>query len=315
MSHSHDARDLRAITIAGEALIDLIVSGDHVDPRPGGAAFNVTRAIARLGQPASLLGRISDDPFGARLRTRLAADGAGLVLADPVPLPTTLAVINLDDRGVPRYRFYLSQTSAGALPAGQARLADGSDVLYAGGLGLIMEPFGTAVTSLVAGLPQDVLLVLDPNVRPDAIAPGSRQPYLDRIAALLSRADLVKASTEDLEYLFPGEPLDAAIAALRDRGPRCVLITDGAEPVRVFCGGAEFRVEVPSVRVVDTVGAGDAFTGAFLAWWTAAGLRRDELSGPDDVRAATRIAVAAAAITCTRRGAEPPSRAELPGWK
>jgi fructokinase len=298
------------ITVTGEALIDLIVSGDHADPRPGGAGFNVARAIARLGQPVSYLCPLSDDRFGETLRARLAADGATLALAEPVRLPTTLALINLDGAGVPSYRFYLAGTSAGALEAGQASLAPGTTALHLGALSLIMEPSGTTLTELAADLPDDVLLMLDPNYRPDAVSAENRQRYLDRITGLLRRVDVLKTSTEDLGYLFPGE----SAASLCDRGPRCVLITDGAAPVRGFAGGSAFQVDVPPVEVVDTVGAGDAFAGAFLAWWTRAGLGRSDLADAGLVRDAARIAVAAAAVTCTRRGAEPPWSAELPGW-
>jgi fructokinase len=309
VSNSHGARQM--ITVTGEALIDLIVSGDHADPRPGGAGFNVARAIARLGQPVSYLGPLSDDKFGDTLRARLAEDGAMLVLADPVRLPTTLAVVNLDAQGVPSYRFYLTGTSAGALAAGQASLAPGTTALHLGALSLIMEPAGTTLTDLAATLPDDVLLMLDPNYRPDAVPPEKRQPYLDRIAGLLGRVDVLKVSTEDLAYLFPGEDADQVAASLGGRGPACVLITDGAGPVRVFAGGVRFLVDVPRVEVVDTVGAGDAFAGAFLTWWIGAGLGREDLANTHAVRDATRTAVAAAAITCTRRGAEPPWRDEL----
>lgn len=316
VSTSHDARPM--ITVTGEALIDLIVSGDHADPWPGGAGFNVARAIARLGQPVAYLGPLSDDRFGDALRARLADDGATLVLADPVRLPTTLAVVNLDPQGVPSYRFYLAGTSAGALAAGQARLAPGTAALHLGALSLVMEPSGTTLTDLAAALPDDVLLMLDPNYRPDAVPPEKRQPYLDRVVGLLSRVDVLKVSTEDLAYLFPGEDADEVAASLRDRGPACVLITDGARPVRVFTGGARLLVDVPQVEVVDTVGAGDAFAGAFLTWWIGAGLGREDLADTDAVRDGTRAAVAASAITCTRRGADPPRRDELagqPGWE
>ena len=125
-----------------------------------------------------------------------------------------------------------------------------------------MEPVGTSTEQLVAELPGGITVMLDPNCRPGAIA--SRQAYLDRLGRVLHRADVVKTSTEDLAYLFPGR--DAAAAGLLGKGPACVVVTDRAAPVRGFTAGHEITVEVPAAPVVDTVGAGDAFGGVFLTW-------------------------------------------------
>jgi fructokinase len=165
-------------------------------------------------------------------------------------------------------------------------------------------------------LPAGITVMLDPNCRPGAIA--SRQAYLDRLDRILRRVDLIKTSTEDLTYLFPGQGTEQAAAELLARGPACVVVTDGAAAVRAFAAGQEIRAEVPPVNVVDTVGAGDAFGGAFLAWWIGNGFGRDALRDPDTVRRATRAAIYASVVTCTRRGAEPPWASELvahDGWR
>jgi fructokinase len=120
-------------------------------------------------------------------------------------------------------------------------------------------------------------------------------------------------STEDLAYLFPGQDAGPAAADLLGRGPACVLVTDGADPVRAFAGGKEMRVDVPAAPVVDTVGAGDSFGGAFLAWWIGNGHGRTGLGDPELVRQATQAAIYASVVTCTRRGAEPPWAYELAG--
>ncbi|MGH3186514.1 MAG: PfkB family carbohydrate kinase [Streptosporangiaceae bacterium] len=304
------------ITVAGEALIDLIADPvGHLDPRPGGGPFNVARAIARLGQSAAFLGGLSSDRFGRMLADDLDRHRVLRVIQAATAAPTTLAVVDVDPAGIPGYRFYLDGTSAAALEPGQARLPPGSTVLHVGGLGLVMEPVAMRIEGLVAALPAEVMVMLDPNCRPGAIA--SRHAYTARLGRVMRRTDVLKVSTEDLAYLYAGQdPADAVRTLLGQdpaERPACVLVTDGAAPVRAFAAGAEIRVGVPPVEVVDTVGAGDAFGGAFLAWWAGHGLGRAELGELDAVRAAAMAAAQAAALTCTRRGAQPPWASELAG--
>ena len=312
------------ITIAGEALIDMIVdsvgSGFRLDPRPGGGPFNVARAVARLGQPSAFLGRLSEDRFGRLLRAELDHDGVLVAVGPSAGTPTTLAVVDVDPAGVPAYRFYMAGTSAAALEPGQAVLPACTTALHVGSLGLVMEPIGSALEQLVATAPADITVMLDPNCRPGAIA--SRPAYLDRLMRILRRADVVKTSTEDLAYLFPGQDAGHAARELLGRGPACVVVTDGAAPVRAFTGGGhgtdsrephEIKAEVPAAPVVDTVGAGDAFGGAFLTWWIGNGLSRADLRDPEAVRGASQAAIYASVVTCTRRGAEPPWAYELAG--
>ncbi len=182
--------------------------------------------------------------------------------------------------------------------------------VHVGALGLVMEPIGSAVERLLlADVPPDALVMLDPNCRPGAIA--DRAAYLGRIGRIAARADVVKASVEDLAYLYPGSPPTEAAESLLAAGPALVLVTDGPRPARAFLPGAVLTVEVPSVDVVDTIGAGDAFGGGFLAWWSASGLTRADLKRPPLVRAAVQVGAAAAAVTCTRPGADPPTLADL----
>jgi fructokinase len=300
------------ITVAGEALIDLIVDpAGHVDPRYGGGPFNVARAIARLGQPAAFLGRFSGDRFGRLMQADLDRHGVCVVVEAAAEPPTTLAVVDVDPAGVPGYRFYLTGTSAAAIEPGQAHLPPGTTALHVGSLGLVMEPIGTSLEQLVASLPDGITVMLDPNCRPGAIA--SRQAYLDRLGQIARRVDMIKTSTEDLAYLFPGLDAGPAAAELLSWGPPCVVVTDGAAPVRAFTAGQQIRAEVPPAPVVDTVGAGDAFGGAFLTWWIGNGLGRADFGDPAAVRSATQAAILASVVTCTRRGAEPPWADELSG--
>ena len=300
------------ITVAGEALIDLIAdSTGRLDPRPGGGPFNVARAVARLGQPSAFLGRLSGDRFGRMLRADLDRHGVLVAADSPADVPTTLAVVDVDPAGVPGYRFYLAGTSAAALEPGQAIAPPGTTALHVGSLGLVMEPVGTSLEQLVARLPAGITVMLDPNCRPGAIA--SRRAYLDRLGRILRRVDMVKTSTEDLAFLFPGQDVADAAAELLGRGPACVVVTDGAASVRAFAAGQVIRADVPPAVIVDTVGAGDAFGGAFLAWWAGRGLGRADLADPASVRGATAAAIEASVVTCTRRGAEPPWAHELVG--
>ena len=305
------------ITVAGEALIDLIVDpAGHIDPSFGGGPFNVVRAVARLGLPAAFLGRLSSDRFGRLMRADLDRHGVLAAVEAPADAPTTLAMVDVDPVGVPGYHFYLAGTSAAAIGPEQAIMPADTAALHIGSLGLVMEPVGSTLEQLVTGLPAGITVMLDPNCRPGAIA--SWQAYVDRLDRILRRVDLIKTSTEDLSYLFPGQGVEQAAAELLARGPACVVITDGAAAVRAFAGGRQIRAEVPPANVVDTVGAGDAFGGAFLAWWIGNGFGRDALHDPDTVQRATRAAIYASVVTCTRRGAEPPWAAELvthDGWR
>jgi fructokinase len=307
------------ITVTGEALIDLVIDGDGCPrPRPGGGPFNTARTIGRLGLAPAFVGRLSEDSFGNQLRGRLGQDGVTLAVPQPTDAPTTLAIVDIDAAGAPRYRFYLAGTSAAALeyPLLTAALPDGMTALHAGTLALVMEPIATSIERLITtGLPAGTLVMIDPNCRPGAIA--DKPAYRARISRLLRRADLVKVSVEDLAYLYPGATARAAAATVLGQGPRLVLVTDGPRPARAFLPGHELRVDVPVVQVVDTIGAGDAFGGAFLAWWSGNELTKPDLQRPGPVRRALQAVVEVASITCTRAGAEPPWPAELagkPGW-
>jgi len=180
-----------------------------------------------------------------------------------------------------------------------------------------MEPIATSIDRVIArDLPPGALLMVDPNCRPEVIT--DRAAYLARLSRILRRADVVKVSSEDLACLAPDVPAPAAAAALLGQGPALVLLTDGPHPARALLPDEELTVEVPAVPVVDTVGAGDAFGGAFLAWWSGNELARADLHRAGPVREALQAAAEAASLTCTRAGAEPPRLAEVrdrPGWR
>ena len=152
--------------------------------------------------------------------------------------------------------------------------------------------------------------MVDPNFRP-SVMQGSAV-FDDALHAALDRADVVKVSGDDLGFLFPElSPLDAAMWLHRDADV-VVLFTDGAEAVHVISGGNDVVVDVPRVPVVDTVGAGDSFSGGFIAWWLRNGLGRAALADEQALLAATRYGIAVAGVTCQRAGADPPHASEVP---
>jgi fructokinase len=292
------------IAVAGEALMDLVIDASgSVVAVPGGGPFNAARMVARLGSDCRFLGRLSDDTLGIRLRGALEHDGVEVVVVEPVEAPTTLAVAELDGAGVPRYRFYLEGTSAGQLRPEDipASMHTGIDEVLLGGLGLLLEPMATTLLALLSRLPAHVVVMVDPNCRPQAIP--DPLAYRSRLAAFLARADLVKVSTEDLRFLYPGESAPSAAGALLAHGPRAVVVTDGARPVRVFNATTEQSVRVPRIAVVDTVGAGDAFAAGFLAWWEGRSCSRADVTDPLILQQATVAAVEVASASCAGRGA------------
>jgi fructokinase len=300
------------IVVAGESLIDLIVGPDgRVEAIPGGGPYTVARTLGRLGHPVSFLGRLSTDRFGSMLRAGLIADGVDLGLAPPTDAPTLLAVAELDASGAARYRFYVDGTAAPGLV--MADVPDGlpatTTALHVGTLGLVFEPMAATIEALVAGVDPDVLVVIDPNCRPTAIAdaPADR----GRVGRILGRVDVATVSVDDLAWLDPGrDPLDAARRFL-DRGPSAVLVTNGEQPVRLVTSSGVTALPVPVVRVVDSVGAGDAFGAGFLAAWIGRGRGRADLADRSALEASTSFAIRVGTLTTMRAGAEPPTMAEL----
>jgi fructokinase len=227
-------------------------------------------------------------------------------------LPTTLALAEVDERGAATYRFYTEGTSAPGLEpeAALATLPERVDILHVGTLGLVLDPMASALEALAARLAGRAVVMVDPNCRPSAIAdPAAYRARLDRV---LAGADVVKVSEEDVAWLAPDVPVREGARGLLAHGPAVVLLTRGPEGATVLTSGADVAVPAPPVRVVDTIGAGDAFSGGWLAWWSARGPDRAGLAQLDRVVEATRFACLVAARTCARAGASPPRRDELP---
>ncbi len=304
------------VVVGGESLVDRIRAVDgSVRDIAGGGPFNTARAIARLGVHVSFLGCISTDPLGDGLIAGLVADGVGTDLITRTEAPTTLALADLDATGTARYTFLVEGSAAPRVTSTHARRALARPVaaIHVGTLGLVFQPVADSLRMLVDGAPADALVMLDPNARPSAIP--DLGTWRSRIRRLARRADIIRASADDLAALdATADPLAVARSLVADGA--AVLLTDGDRPIRLVSRAFPVvELDLHPRPVVDTVGAGDSFGGAFLAWWLDMGATRRELSDAAMVSAAARVAMAAAAITCSRVGADPPTRAELgPAW-
>lgn len=307
---------MSGVVVAGEALVDLVPGDGTLTPVPGGSSLNVAIGLGRLGTRVAYLGALSTDGFGRVLATQLDRAGVDHGLAEATDLPTTLAVVHVDDGGRATYGFYLDATSAVADP-GPVALPDGAALHVSfGAIGPTQAPAGQRLVALLRAEAGRRLTCLDPNVRPSAIGTGEEAEARWRAALedAVATVDLVKVSDEDLERVAPGVDVETVAARWATCGPALVVVTRGPDGAVAF--GPAGRVAVPGVAVdvVDTVGAGDAFTAGLLDHLDAAGAASRgglERLGAGGVRSALTSAVRVAALTCTRRGADPPTAEEV----
>ncbi len=307
------------IVSCGEALIDFVpLEGPGGEagyrPLPGGSPFNVAIAAARLGQPAGFLSRVSTDVFGDQLVATLEANDVDTSLEARGSESSTLAFVALAPGEEPRYAFFNTGAADRSLVAADLpeALPAGIDCLHFGSFSLAVEPAATTLAGLMQRESGRRVISLDPNVRPTLV--GERTAYVRRLEALIRLATIVKVSAADLDWLYPGEPADAVAARWLDSGPTVIAVTGGERGA--FGVTAALRAEATGdrVEVVDTVGAGDTFQAGLLVRLAELDrLTHDGLESLTEADLADALAFAgrAAAITCTRAGADPPRRGEL----
>lgn len=303
--------------VCGEALWDLFGEprGDGLafDARIGGSPFNVAVGLARLGLDAALFAGVSEDPLGQRLVAALEREGVATGWVVRRRNATTLSVVTLNSEGEPSYQFYGREAADRAIR--DSDLPDfGPEVwgLHAGSFSLAVEPVGSALLALFARERRRRLLALDPNVRLN-VEPD-RDLWRERVAAFAGHADIVKASSGDLELLYPDLPDDGIAAGWLDAGAGLVVITRAGDGAVAYTPAGRAAAPGRSVDVVDTVGAGDSFQAALIAGLFEAGVRtRADLDGVSmgDLRRIAARAVAASSIACARRGADLPRRSDL----
>lgn len=300
------------IVVAGESLVDVLPGRDGVaDPieRVGGSPLNVAVALGRLDVPCLLITEVGDDARGAAVVETVTASGCEIVAAPSAGGRTATATAHLDARGDAAYAFDLAWTlPSQELPA--------CDALHVGSLGTLLDPGRTSVLDLVdQAYARDVPVSYDPNLRA-AFVEDRAQAWGD-VEALAERCLLVKLSEEDVALLHPGaDPDDIARSLLEGDRTELVVLTRGADGATGYAGGLTVPVAAPPVEVVDTVGAGDAFTAALLTVLLESGALGGYGPGmpadPETLAAVLLAATEVAAVTCGRRGAQPPLRAELP---
>ena len=295
------------ILCAGEALIDMLPRDGAFAPHAGGSVFNTAIALGRLGAPVQFFSGLSSDLFGDILRAELAASKVDSTPAHIADRPTTLAFVTLTD-GHASYAFYDENTAGRMLTADN--LPDtAADAVFFGGISLVVEPCAAAYTALMAQVAPTAVTMIDPNIRPSFIT--DEAAYRARLTQMFARADVIKTSDEDLEWITGGT--DASVL-FDGTDVQVILLTRGAEGVTVLTRDAAADVPAQKAQVVDTVGAGDTFSAGFLANLETAGLlTKSALSGAsmDDLTRAAAFGARVAAITVARAGANPPWASEL----
>lgn len=301
----------------GEALIDMLpretTAGEMAyAPFPGGAVFNTSVALGRLGIPTEFLSGISNDLFGEMLRKSLSDSNVGSDMAIKSDRPTTLAFVRLVD-GQASYAFYDENTAGRMLsPDDLPELDDSFETIFFGGISLVVEPCGTFYEALMTREAPKRVTVIDPNIRVGFITDEPR--YRARVERMIALADIVKLSDEDLHWLSGNDDLQAAAKDLIAKGSKVVFITEGSKGAHGFTREHSVFVASHKVDVVDTVGAGDTFNAGVMA-----SLHRAKLLDKETLAALPKQAVIdalalggqAAAVTVSRAGANPPWAHEL----
>lgn len=290
---------MSGIWVAGEALIDLVpdVNG-NVKAIVGGGPANTARAVARLGLESFFIGGISSDSYGKMIEDLLQQSGVLLDLVKFSNLPTATAAVTLDSSGSAKYEFSLDNTAtfefaSDWLPGGEPT------VLHCGTLGALIEPGATELFEWAKQ--RRSTIVFDPNVRPSVLSDSLK--YRRLMERWFQVSDVIKLSEDDFHWLYG----DKEPYYLLDFGPKLIVLTHGAKGISAFMSGCEVSAPGYEVEVIDTVGAGDTVGAILLESISKSGVNGLMEDLPQVLNRATK----AAAITCSRAGAQPPTIAEL----
>lgn len=300
-----------AVWVCGEALIDLIPVRPGSDQRqaiPGGGPANTAHALARLDIPTEFIGGLSDDQYGQRMRSEFIAGRVGLTFTPEHQLPTCLAIVSIDVDGGATYEFKIDGTATFAFTA--ENLPDPKviqpDAIYIGTLATIIEPGASILKDWIIQAKDYAPIIYDPNIRSSVISDRSR--YQEVVKEWVALSNVVKASEDDLAWLYPEtNPLEIARSWVT-QGVQVVVITKGENGIVGVTENQEVSIPGVKVEVIDSVGAGDTVGAVLVEALVEFGLEkltRDLLSHT------LHRAALAAAITCSRAGANPPTKAEL----
>lgn len=301
----------RPTVVVGEALVDVVhrAGEDTSAEHPGGSPLNVAYGLGRLEHDVALLTRLGDDAHGELLTAHLAGAGVRLLPGAVDADRTAVARAEVDAEGKATYDFDL----VWRVP--ETSLPDDLALLHTGSIGAAVDPGATTALDLLRSVRGRATTSYDPNVRPAFF--DSPAQALARVEEFVAAADVVKASDEDLEWLLPGQDVEDVAHRWQGRGPALVVVTRGSAGAVAVSGAGTLHVPAPRVDVVDTVGAGDAFMSGLLH-----ALAEHDLLGGDalprlrhlglgTLESLVATAIASASITCSRAGANPPTRAEL----
>ena len=306
------------ILCCGEALIDMIPAqtdaGEGFVPHAGGAIYNTAIGLGRLGADVAMVTGLSRDLFGQILQDGLVASGVETSMFVQSDRPTTLAFVKLVD-GHATYQFYDENSASRMLQYEDIpSVPDDTKAMYFGGISLACEPGADAYAALCDAESDHRLIMIDPNIRPGFIQDEAR--YRDRLAGMFTRADIVKVSDEDLDWIVTDvEGLSAQARALQAKRPKVVIVTLGKAGACAFLpGGVEVSVASQPTEVVDTVGAGDTFNAGVLAKLGQLGLLSKssvEAMSLEQMHEVLAFGAKVAAVTVSRAGANPPWAHEL----
>jgi fructokinase len=308
------------IVTAGESLYDVFAreataGGMTLDARVSGSAFNVAVGLARLGQPVAFLGSVEHGPTGDRIIQALVGEGVDVSGMERTVAPTSLNLVQLNPERVSHCTFYGNggadrQLSGCVLDT----LPSYTRAIHVGSYAMVVEPIATTLAALIDREHLRRVIAYDPNVRLNV------EPDLDvwreRLEWMLPRTHLLKASAKDLALLYPGTSAHLLALKWRAAGVAVVIVTHGERGAYGWCAGGSHQLPACPTQVYDTLGAGDSFQAALLArlaerelldWKCLMRLDADSLGS------AMQFAARAAALTCSRRGANLPTRAELNG--